>query len=132
MSPLPDRRTPTPCVLIIDDNAVNRRLAQVLFQKLGWQGDTLDSGACALVHLATHHYDLILLDINMPGMNGLDVCRHLRADPRLRDVRVLAYTAHVLPAEQQHVLASGFDAVLLKPISFRVHQEMVSSQTPCR
>ena len=122
---------PTPRVLIIDDNAVNRRLAQVLFQKLGWEVEPMDSGERALLHLAMHRYDLILLDINMPGMNGLDVCRHIRADPRLREVRVIAYTAHVLPAEQQHFLASGFDAVLLKPLSFRVLQEMLLAQTPC-
>jgi CheY-like chemotaxis protein len=122
---------PAHCVLIVDDNAVNRRLAQVLFQKLGWQVETLDSGEQALLHLATHRYELILLDINMPGMNGLDVCRHIRADPRLREVRVIAYTAHVLPAEQQHFLASGFDAVLLKPMSFRVLQEMLLAPMSC-
>jgi CheY-like chemotaxis protein len=123
---------PAHCVLIVDDNAVNRRLAQVLFQKLGWQVETLDSGEQALLHLATHRYELILLDINMPGMNGLDVCRHIRADPRLREVRVIAYTAHVLPAEQQHFLASGFDAVLLKPMSFRVLQEMLLAPMSCQ
>jgi CheY-like chemotaxis protein len=132
MSPLPNSLTPTQRVLIIDDNAVNRRLAQVLFQKLGWQAETLASGEQALRHLAASSYDLILLDINMPGMNGLDVCQHIRADPRLRAVRVIAYTAHVLPAEQQRILASGFDDVLLKPMSFRVLQEMCLSQTACR
>ena len=70
-------------VLIIDDDAVNRRLAQVMFQKLGWYVETVDSGERALLHLAAHRYDLILLDISMPGMNGLDVCQHIRADPRL-------------------------------------------------
>jgi CheY-like chemotaxis protein len=118
-------------VLIIDDNAVNRRLAQILFEKLGWQVETLDSGAQALLHLATHGYEFILLDINMPGMNGLDVCRHIRADPRLREVRVIAYTAHVLQTEQQHFLASGFDDVLLKPLNFRRLQELLLAQTPC-
>jgi CheY-like chemotaxis protein len=131
MSPLEASMPPAQRVLIIDDNAVNRRLAQVLFQKLGWEVETLDSGEQALLHLTTHRYEFILLDINMPGMNGLDVCRSIRADPGLREMRVIAYTAHVLPAEQQHFLASGFDAVLLKPLSFRVLQEMLLSQTPC-
>jgi len=115
-------------VLIIDDDAVNRRLAQVLFQKLGWQVETLDSGERALLHLATHDYDLVLLDISMPGMNGMDVCQHIRADPRLRELRVIAYTAHVLLEEQQRFLARGFDDVLLKPISFQVVQELILSQ----
>jgi CheY-like chemotaxis protein len=115
-------------VLIIDDDAVNRRLAQVLFQKLGWQVETLDSGERALLHLATHDYDLVLLDISMPGMNGLDVCRHIRADLRLMKLRVIAYTAHVLLEEPQHFLAGGFDDVLLKPISFQGVQELIMSQ----
>jgi CheY-like chemotaxis protein len=115
-------------VLIIDDNAVNRRLAQALFQKLGWQVETLDSGEGALLHLAEHRYDLLLLDINMPGMNGLEVCQRIRADQRLRELRVIAYTAHVLPEEQQGFLSGGFDDVLLKPISFRAVQELVMAQ----
>ena len=115
-------------VLIIDDDAVNRRLAQVLFTKLGWDVATLTSGEQALLHLATHGYDLVLLDISMPGMNGVDVCRHIRANPRLADLRVIAYTAHVLLEEQQRFLASGFDDVLLKPMSSRAVQELLMAQ----
>ena len=66
----------------------------------------------------------------MPGMNGLDVCQHIRADPRLRELRVIAYTAHVLLEEQQRFLAGGFDDVLLKPISFRAVQELIMCHVP--
>jgi CheY-like chemotaxis protein len=121
---------PTHRVLIIDDNAVNRRMAQVMFQKLGWEAETVDSGERALLSLAAHCPDLVLLDISMPGMNGLEVCQHIRADRALRELRVIAYTAHVLP-EQQHFLASGFDDVLLKPISCRAVQELLLAQTSC-
>ena len=131
MVPLTDRMAPAHSVLIIDDEAVNRRLAQVLFQKLGWEVETVDSGDRALLHLAARRYDLILLDISMPGMTGLEVCQHIRADPRLMAVRVIAYTAHALLEQQQRFLASGFDAVLLKPISFRAVQELIMAQTPC-
>ncbi len=131
MVPLTDSMAPAQSVLIIDDEAVNRRLAQVMFQKLGWEVETVDSGDRALLHLAARRYDLILLDISMPGMNGLDVCQHIRADQRRMAVRVIAYTAHVLLEQQQRFLASGFDAVLLKPISFRAVQELIMAQTPC-
>ena len=122
---------PAQSVLIIDDDAVNRRLAHVMFQKLGWQVAMLDRGDRALVHLAASHYDLVLLDISMPGMNGEEVCRQIRAEPRFREVRVIAYTAHVLVEEQQRFLAGGFDALLLKPISFRAVQDLIMAQTPC-
>jgi CheY-like chemotaxis protein len=122
---------PAQRVLIIDDNAVNRRMAQVVFQKLGWDVETVDSGDRALLHLAAHRYDLVLLDISMPGMNVLDVCQRIRADRGLRGLRVIAYTAHVLLEEQQRFLAGGFDDVLLKPISSRAVQEMLMAQTLC-
>ncbi len=129
MAPLTDR-APAYSVLIIDDNAVNRRVAQALFQKLGWQVETMDNGERALLHLAAHHYDLILLDISMPGMNGMDVCQHIRTDPRLMDLRVIAYTAHALLEEQQHFLAGGFDGVLSKPISLQAVRELLMVQMP--
>ena len=56
--------------------------------------------------------------------------QHIRADPRLMALRVVAYTAHVLLEEQQRFLAGGFDAVLLKPISSRAVRELLMSQTP--
>ena len=91
----------------------------------------MDSGDRALRHLATQRYDLVLLDISMPGMTGLEVCQHIRADPRLMALRVIAYTAHVLLEEQQRFLAGGFDDVLLKPISFQAVQDLIMAQTPC-
>ena len=112
-------------ILIVDDNAVNRAVAQGVFRKLDWQVETLDSGVRALGHLATHPYDLVLLDINMPEMNGLQVCQHIRADPRLTELWVVAYTAHAMLDEQARFLDGGFDAVLVKPISFRAVQELL-------
>ena len=125
------RMDPTHHVLIIDDNAVNRRMAQVVFQKLGWEAETVDSDAQALLHLAAHRYDLVLLDISMPGMNGLDVCQHIRADRAFRELRVIAYTAHAFLEEQQRFRAGGFDDVLVKPINSRAVQELLMAQTLC-
>jgi CheY-like chemotaxis protein len=73
--------------LIIDDNAVNRRVAQSLFRKLGWDVEMVASGEQALPHLVAHRYDLVLLDMSMPGMNGLEVCQHIRTDHRRMDLR---------------------------------------------
>ena len=131
MTPLADRLAPERSVLVIDDNVVNRRVAQGLFRKLGWAVDTVDSGEQALPRLRDRSYDLILLDISMPGMNGMEVCQHIRTDPQLMDVRVIAYTAHALLEEQQHFLAEGFDGVLLKPINLQAIQELLVVQMPC-
>jgi CheY-like chemotaxis protein len=119
-------------VLIVDDDAVSRRLAQVVFQKHGWWADTADSGECALLHVAAHRYDLVLLDISLPGLTGQDVCAQLRADPQRRTVRVIAYTAHAYPEQQQRFLDGGFDAVLVKPLRVQALHEMIQALTPCQ
>jgi two-component system cell cycle response regulator DivK len=123
-----DPMTATKRVLIVDDNAVNRRLAELLFLRRGWQVATVVSGEQALLDLVVHRYDLVLLDISMPGITGVEVCQHIRADQELRTVRVIAYTAHALREEQERFLASGFDAVLVKPISPRALQEVLLAQ----
>ena len=120
------------CVLIVDDDAVSRRLAQVVFQKRGWSADTVASGEQALVHMAAHRYDVVLLDISLPGMTGLDVCQQMRADQRLRALQVLAYTAHAYPEQQQRFLDGGFDAVLVKPLCVSALHEVIQALTPCQ
>ena len=64
-------------------------------------------------------------------MTGLEVCQRIRADRALAGLRVIAYTAHALPEEQQRFLASGFDNVLVKPTSSRAVQELLMAQTLC-
>jgi len=102
-----------------------------MFQKPGWQAETLGSGEGALQHLAAHHYDLVLLDIGMPGITGLEVCQPIRTDCALMALRVIASTAHGLVEEQQRFLAGGFDGVLLKPMSFQTVQALIMAQMPC-
>ena len=128
MLPCEDCQSPANRVLIVDDEPVNRRLAEVLFQKLGWHVTTLESGEQALLHLGTHRYALVVLDISMPGLTGLDVCQHIRADPALRELWVVAYTAHAYAADQARFLAGGFDAVLVKPISLQDVRELLQAQ----
>jgi two-component system, chemotaxis family, chemotaxis protein CheY len=106
-------------------------MAEVVFQKLGWEVVTVDSGERALLSLAAHRYDLVLLDISMPGMNGLEVCQRIRADRALAGLRVIAYTAHAFLEEQQRFRAGGFDDVLVKPINSRAVQELLMAQTLC-
>jgi two-component system, chemotaxis family, chemotaxis protein CheY len=104
-------------LLVVDDHPVNRKLATVLLRGTGWDCDEADSGEEALAKLSHGHYDCVLLDISMPGMSGDEVCRHIRADGGLKDLRVIAYTAHTMREEQQNILAAGFDALLIKPIN---------------
>jgi two-component system chemotaxis response regulator CheY len=104
-------------VLVVDDNLVNRKLAVALLQRRGMQTEEAENGLVALSKLANGYYDSVLLDISMPLMDGEEVCRHIRANTNWSEMRVIAYTAHALESERSRIMASGFDDVLIKPIS---------------
>jgi two-component system, chemotaxis family, chemotaxis protein CheY len=106
-------------ILVVDDNAVNRKLALALLNKRGWEAIEVDSGAAALERLSIDRFDGVLLDIRMPGMDGEEVCRRIRANPALAGLRLVAYTAHAMESEKQRFIDTGFDMVLIKPITMK-------------
>lgn len=106
-------------LLVVDDNPVNRKLAMAFAARLGWKATELDGGEKVLPLLAITSFDIILLDISMPGVSGEEVLEQLRATPALQHQKVVAYTAHALPDEQKRLLAAGFDGLLIKPINFQ-------------
>jgi CheY-like chemotaxis protein len=104
-------------ILIVDDTEINRRLAAAMLKRDGWETAEAHDGASCLALLAVESFDVVLLDISMPGLNGEDVCRRIRSTPTLAQLPVIAYTAHAMPEEKNQMLASGFDTLLIKPIS---------------
>jgi len=119
-SPLPaGTREKMKRILVVDDNAINRKLAVAMLKKRGWSAEEVDSGQAALARLASVAFDGVLLDISMPGMDGEEVCRRIRADSKLAGLRLIAYTAHAMESEKQRFLDTGFDMVLIKPITMQ-------------
>ncbi|WP_455231244.1 response regulator [Geopseudomonas aromaticivorans] len=106
-------------VLLVDDTAFNRTLPRVLLQRYGCNVVECDNGTDALRMASSGQFDCVLLDIMMPGMSGTEVCQRLRSDPAHAGLRIIAYTAHALPAEIQEIMAAGFDDILVKPIDIR-------------
>jgi CheY-like chemotaxis protein len=118
-------------VLVVDDVILNRKLAMVFLSKMGWQTFETDGGLAALVWLGSQPtVDLLLLDISMPDLSGEDVCRQLRANPAFATLPIVAYTAHAGLADTERFLASGFNAVLIKPISLQRLKDVVTSLFP--
>ena len=105
----------TRCALVVDDNDVNRKLARALLTRLNWTVEEADSGEAALALCQARHFQLVLLDISMPGLSGEDTCQRLRALGQPQ--RIIAYTAHAYPAERDRFMAAGFDDILIKPIN---------------
>lgn len=102
-------------VAVVEDNADNRLLVRAILGE-AYDVRELASGDAALAAFATAAPDLVLLDVSLPGLSGLEVLARLRADPRLAHLPVVALTAHAMDGDRQRLLAAGFDAYVAKPI----------------
>ncbi len=107
---------PVSKVLVVEDNALNQEVAVALLQEVGLTPDVVGDGRQALEALRRQRYALVLMDVQMPVMDGLSATRELRRDPTLRAVPVLAMTANALPGDREAYLAAGMDDVVTKPI----------------
>jgi CheY-like chemotaxis protein len=106
----------TACILIVEDNEANLNLIRYLLQYRGYATVEAVDGDAGFQIAQTHHPDLILCDLQMPGVDGFGLLRKLREDPQLRNVVVIAVTALSMPGDRDSVLAAGFDGYLAKPI----------------
>jgi CheY-like chemotaxis protein len=110
-------------VLVAEDNAVNQRLARRLLEKRGHQVVLAANGREALEAIEAHTFDLVLMDVQMPEVDGLEATAALRAKEAGQDTHlpVIALTAHAMKGDRERCLAAGMDAYLSKPIR---HQEL--------
>ncbi|GAB1644857.1 hypothetical protein KRMM14A1259_52800 [Krasilnikovia sp. MM14-A1259] len=110
-------------VLVADDDADIRDLVTFKLEQLGVEAITADDGSAALAAVRERHPTLAILDISMPGLSGIDVCRMIRADPDIADTMVLMLTARAQEQDVEHGFAAGADDYVTKPFSPR---ELVS------
>jgi CheY-like chemotaxis protein len=112
-------------ILVVDDNALNLKLARLLLSMEGYQVRTAERATAALTVLETFHSRMILMDIQLPGMDGLELTRQLRADPQFDDVIILALTAFAMAADEQKAKEAGCDGFVTKPLDTRSLPELV-------
>jgi signal transduction histidine kinase/HPt (histidine-containing phosphotransfer) domain-containing protein len=105
-------------VLLVEDNPVNRKLAECVLEKAGYGVTTADNGAAALSALERDRFDLVLMDVQMPEMDGIETTARIRKREKASGghVPVLALTAHAMPGDRARCLAAGMDGYLMKPI----------------
>lgn len=107
-------------VLAADDNAVNRTLLEALLRPFGHTVTLVDDGAAALAAMEQQHFDLVLMDIQMPGMDGLAAARAIRRMPgRVGETPIIALTAHAMGGDREDCLAAGMNDYVTKPIDPR-------------
>jgi CheY-like chemotaxis protein len=117
-------------ILLTQDNATNQQLAQLMLAKLGYRCDVAGNGVEALEALGRQPYDLVLMDVQMPEMDGLEATRRIRADwPAGAQPRIVAMTANAVTGDREVCLAAGMDDYLAKPIRM---PELVGALEACR
>lgn len=117
-------------ILMIEDNAQNRYLAGFLLEASGWEMVHAEDGPSGLALARTVDPVLILLDIQLPGMDGYAVAQALRADPRSAAVPIVAVTSYAMAGDRERCLTSGCDGYIEKPIDPQTFVALVERFVP--
>ncbi len=119
-------------VLLVEDVPTNRLIATEMLESFGARVSTAENGRVALERIASGHVDIVLMDIQMPEMDGLEATRRLRADPRWQTLPIIAMTAHAFEEERQRCLAAGMNDFITKPIDPPLLQRTLVSWRPAK
>ena len=112
-------------ILIVEDNEKNMKLARDVLQARGYQTLEAVTGEEGVRLAMERKPDLVLMDIQLPGINGIDALKQLRADPATARIPIVAFTASVTPTDRTQINQAGFDTFLGKPINLKEFVETV-------
>jgi CheY-like chemotaxis protein len=107
-------------ILVVDDHPTNLKLCKVMLSVDGYEVHTAADAEEALAMLDSVRPRLILMDLQLPGLDGLELTRRLKADPATRDIVVVALTAYAMQGDEQKALDAGCDGYIAKPIDTRL------------
>ena len=103
-------------VLLAEDNPINQQIAREILEQAGALVTVTDNGRLAIEKLRLGHFDLVLMDVQMPEMDGYQATAQIRADPRFKDFPIIAMTAHAMSGDREKCLAAGMSDYVTKPI----------------
>ena len=106
-------------VLVVEDNPANMTLATFLLKNAGYAVLSAIDAEAGLALARTEQPDLVLMDIQLPGMDGLQACAILKADDSTRDIPVIALTALAMKGDEERIRAAGCDGYIAKPLAYR-------------
>ena len=104
-------------ILVVEDHEDNRQILRVLLGSAGYQMIEAHDGETALTTAASERPDLILMDIQLPGLDGYEATRRIKADPALRGIPIIAVTSYALSGDEEKARAAGCSAYVAKPYS---------------
>lgn len=106
-------------ILVVDDDARNLRLAVAALEHAGHEVLSAENGAEGINAALAHAPDVVLMDVQMPGMDGISALRRLRAEPRTAAIKVVALTALAMKGDRERLIKEGFDGYIEKPIRYK-------------
>jgi CheY-like chemotaxis protein len=106
-------------ILVVDDRPLNLKLTRLLLTGEGYEVQTAIDAEQALVVLQAFRPDLILMDLQLPGIDGFELTRRLKADPATAAIRIVALTAYAMKGDEERARAAGCDGYIAKPIETR-------------
>lgn len=117
-------------ILVVEDDATNMKLTRIVLEAAGYAIIGAENAGQALACLEATRPALVLMDLQLPGMDGLTLTRHLKAEPATRDIPVVALTANAMVGDEAKALEAGCDGYITKPIDTRRLPAIVSSYMP--
>jgi two-component system cell cycle response regulator DivK len=125
----PQASAPKGIILIVEDNALNLKLLKDILDFGGYTTVVTGLGAAALDLARQYHPNLILLDIQLPDISGVEAAQRLKADEHTRTIPIIAVTAFAMPGDRQKILDSGCDDYISKPFNVHALLELVECYT---
>jgi len=114
-------------ILIVEDNEQNQKLAGDVLRFKGFRILVADTAEAGIPMALKEKPDVVLMDIHLPGMNGIEALGKLRAAPETQNIPVLAFTASVMPQDRREITSAGFDGFLSKPINLKEFLETIAT-----
>jgi two-component system cell cycle response regulator DivK len=106
-------------ILVVEDHEDNRRILRDLLTSVGFQLIEAENGPDGVQMAKVHHPDLILMDLQLPGIDGYEAARQIKAEPQLSSVPIIAVTSYALSGDEERAYAAGCSAYISKPYSPR-------------
>ena len=113
-------------ILIVDDNLTNLKLVAYLMRSKGYEVATAVDAESAVDAIRTAKPEVILMDVQLPGIDGLELTRRLKSDPVTADIKIIAVTAYAMKGDQDKAVAAGCDDYVTKPIDTRTLPETIA------
>ena len=117
-------------ILVVEDNAFNLKIVKALLKRMNLEHDSAENGKIAMEKLKTDVYDLVLLDMHMPVMDGMETIAAIRSIPAYETLRVIALTANAIVGDREKYIRAGCNDYLSKPLKREILQEKIRALFP--